>query len=163
MSMFIGILLRPTARYNQVKQYRPRLVLGWVTVLVCQYLLIVLRDETLNRGSLGLLVRRQYEFPCGIDIVQLSFFFFFNFHNHLLYVSDKVCSEPPVIANAYHNGTAPFYLVGSLVNYTCDGRSVPTSHIVYYVSVCQSDFTWSDPSALVCDGKCEILALYMCL
>ena len=33
-------------------------------------------DETLNRGPLALLLRRQYEFPYGIDIVQFSFFFF---------------------------------------------------------------------------------------
>ena len=33
-------------------------------------------DETLNRGPLVLLLRRQYEFPFGIDIVQFSFFHF---------------------------------------------------------------------------------------
>ena len=30
-------------------------------------------DETLNRGPLALLLRRQYEFPFGIKIVQFSF------------------------------------------------------------------------------------------
>ena len=30
-------------------------------------------DETLNRGPLALLLRQQYEFPFGIDIVQFSF------------------------------------------------------------------------------------------
>ena len=35
-------------------------------------------DETLNRGPLALLLRRQYEFPFGINIVQFSIFF--NFH-----------------------------------------------------------------------------------
>ena len=34
-------------------------------------------DETLNRGPLALLLRRQYEFPFGISIVQFSFFFHF--------------------------------------------------------------------------------------
>ena len=29
-------------------------------------------DETLNRGPLALLLRRQYEFPFGINIVQFS-------------------------------------------------------------------------------------------
>ena len=29
-------------------------------------------DETLTRGSLALLLRRQYEFPFGINIVQIS-------------------------------------------------------------------------------------------
>ena len=32
-------------------------------------------DETFNRGPLVLLLRRQYEFPFGINIVQFSFFF----------------------------------------------------------------------------------------
>ena len=32
-------------------------------------------DETLNRGPLALLLRRQYEFPFGINIVQFSIFF----------------------------------------------------------------------------------------
>ena len=41
--MVIGILLRSTAWYTLVKQHRPQLVLGWVTILVCQFLLIVLR------------------------------------------------------------------------------------------------------------------------
>ena len=31
--------------------------------------------ETSNRGLLALLLRRQYEFPFGINIVQFSFFF----------------------------------------------------------------------------------------
>ena len=34
-------------------------------------------DETLNRGPLALLLRRQYEFPFGINIVQFSFFVLF--------------------------------------------------------------------------------------
>ena len=33
-------------------------------------------DETLNRGPLALLLRRQYEFPFGIYIVQFSIFYF---------------------------------------------------------------------------------------
>ena len=36
-------------------------------------------DETLNRGSLALLLWRHYEFPFGFNIVQFSFFFFFFF------------------------------------------------------------------------------------
>ena len=41
-------------------------------------------DETLNRGRQALLLRRQYEFPFGINIVQFSFFFsIFNF-NHIV-------------------------------------------------------------------------------
>ena len=33
-------------------------------------------DETLNQGPLALLLRRQYEFPFGINIVQFSIFNF---------------------------------------------------------------------------------------
>ena len=33
-------------------------------------------DETLNRGPLALLLRRQYEFPFGINIVQFSILLF---------------------------------------------------------------------------------------
>ena len=36
-------------------------------------------DKTLNRGPLALLLRRQYEFPFGINIVQ----FFFSIFNPL--------------------------------------------------------------------------------
>ena len=32
-------------------------------------------DDTLNRGPLALLLRQQYEFPLGINIVQFSFSF----------------------------------------------------------------------------------------
>ena len=38
----IGILLKSTAWYTGVKQHQPRLV-GWMTVLVCKFMLIVLR------------------------------------------------------------------------------------------------------------------------
>ena len=34
-------------------------------------------DETLNQGPLALLLRRQYEFPFGIDKVHFLLFFFF--------------------------------------------------------------------------------------
>ena len=41
-------------------------------------------DETLNRGPLTLLLRRQYEFPFGINIVQFSIFqIFFQLPNDL--------------------------------------------------------------------------------
>ena len=33
-------------------------------------------DETLNRGPLTMLLRQQYEFPFGINIVQFSIFNF---------------------------------------------------------------------------------------
>ena len=41
-------------------------------------------DETLNRGPLALLLRRQYDFPFEINIVQLSIFkFFLKLQSHL--------------------------------------------------------------------------------
>ena len=46
-------------------------------------------DETLKRGSLVLLLRRQYEFPFGINIVQFSIFFFFIHFSDLSHVMDK--------------------------------------------------------------------------
>ena len=58
MSVVIGILLQLTAWYNGVKQHQPRLILGRVSISVDYPL-----DETLNRGTLALLLRRQYEFP----------------------------------------------------------------------------------------------------
>ena len=42
-TVVIGILLKSTALYTGVKQHRPRLILGWVSILVCQFLVIVLR------------------------------------------------------------------------------------------------------------------------
>ena len=36
-------------------------------------------DETLDRGPLAQLLRRQYEFPFGINVVQFSIFHFFQF------------------------------------------------------------------------------------
>ena len=43
VSVAIGIPLQPPAYCDEVKQLRPWSVLGWVTVVVCQVLLIVLR------------------------------------------------------------------------------------------------------------------------
>ena len=74
LSVVIGILLQSTARYNRVKQHRPWLVLGWVTISMSISVDSPL-DETLNRGPLVLLLRRQYEFPFGINIVKFSSFF----------------------------------------------------------------------------------------
>ena len=42
-SVFIGILLQSTAWYAGVKQHQPQFVLGWMTIIVCQFLLIILR------------------------------------------------------------------------------------------------------------------------
>ena len=46
-------------------------------------------DETLNRGPLALLLRRQYEFPYGINIVLFSIF-------PLQYKNDLVCADVEV-------------------------------------------------------------------
>ena len=45
LSMVIGILLQSTVCSNLVKQRQPRLVLGRVTVSVCEFLVIVLRKR----------------------------------------------------------------------------------------------------------------------
>ena len=45
--------------------------------------------ETLNWGPLALLLRRQYEFPFGIDIVQFSIFFQFSRDGGVLTQSDS--------------------------------------------------------------------------
>ena len=42
MSVVIGILLQSNIWYTGVKQYHPRFELGLVTVLVCEFLLLVL-------------------------------------------------------------------------------------------------------------------------
>ena len=41
-------------------------------------------DETLNQGSLVLLLWQQYEFPFWINIAQFSFFFFFRFNAQIV-------------------------------------------------------------------------------
>ena len=69
-SVVIGILLQSTAWCTGVKQHRPWFVLRWVTVIVCQILLIILRMKLYN--ALFMLLQRQYEFPFGINIVQFS-------------------------------------------------------------------------------------------
>ena len=70
--MVIGILLQSTAWYNGVKQHRPR----FVVIMDDRSSMSISVDnpagETLNRGLLALLSRRQYEFPFGINIVQFS-------------------------------------------------------------------------------------------
>ena len=47
-------------------------------------------DETLNRGPLALLFRRQYEFPFWINIVQFSFSFFIFRVNELTMLNEKL-------------------------------------------------------------------------
>ena len=46
-------------------------------------------DETLNQSPLALLLRQQYEFPFGIDIVQ------FIIHNYFIFVfqEESVCEK----------------------------------------------------------------------
>ena len=47
-------------------------------------------DETLNRGPLALLLRRQYEFPFGINIVQFSISIFNFAHTKIETIKIKV-------------------------------------------------------------------------
>ena len=50
-------------------------------------------DETLNQGPLALLLRRQYEFPFGINIVQFSIYFFFLVDEDKRKVTFDWCAE----------------------------------------------------------------------
>ena len=79
MSVVTDILLQSTANYNRVKQRRT----GMGDRISMSISADSPSDETLNRGPLTLFLKRQYEFPFGINIVQFSIFFlilnFFNF------------------------------------------------------------------------------------
>ena len=73
--MAIDISLRPNVKYAGFKQIWP----GFGTWMGDRGGMSISVDsssnETLNRGPLALLLRRQYEFPFEINIVQFSFFF----------------------------------------------------------------------------------------
>ena len=70
MSMVIGILLQSTAWYTGVKQHRHR-VCTWMGHRISMSISVDSpSDETLNRGPLALLLRRQLEIPYEISIVQ---------------------------------------------------------------------------------------------
>ena len=77
MLVVIGILLRPTARYNGVKQHRPWFLLGWVTILVCQFLLVFLWMRLKPRSPGAALAATVWISlsAFGIIIVQFSFSF----------------------------------------------------------------------------------------
>ena len=73
--MVIGILLQVIASCTKVKQHRPRFVHAWMGDRISMSISVDSpSDETLNQGPLVLLLRRQYEFPFGINIVQFSIF-----------------------------------------------------------------------------------------
>ena len=91
--MVIGILLQSTAWYSRVNQCQPPLVLGWVTVLVCQFLLIILRMRLLTEVHGAAFAATVWISLWDWYIVQFSFFFFFNFHMCLFYNSYR-CSKP---------------------------------------------------------------------
>ena len=69
LSMVLGILLWPTAWYNGIKQYQPRVLTrrgehNSISISFDSPL-----DETFNGGPLALLLRRQYEFPFGVIVL----------------------------------------------------------------------------------------------
>ena len=76
-SVVIGILLQSTAWYTGVKQHWPRLLLGWVTVLVCQFLLIVLQMRLLTQVPLRCSCGDSMNFPLGFIWCNFYFLFFF--------------------------------------------------------------------------------------
>ena len=55
-------------------------------------------DETLNRSPLALLLRRQYEFPFGINLVQFSFFNFPFHFNAAFFFQTRVFSDLKIIS-----------------------------------------------------------------
>ena len=61
-------------------------------------------DETLNRGPLALLLRRQYDFLLRITIMQFSFFFFFNFQ---LCADFHGCLRPGSVVQGDRAGASP--------------------------------------------------------
>ena len=75
-SVAIGIPLRPTTLYAGAKQHRP-----WYVTWMGYHSGMSISadspsDETLNRGPLALLLRRQYQFSFRINIMQFSIFNF---------------------------------------------------------------------------------------
>ena len=76
MLVVIGILLQSTSRCNRVKQHW--LVLGWMTVLVCQFLLIVLRMRLWSEVPWHCSCSNNMNFPLGLKKVHFSIFFFHN-------------------------------------------------------------------------------------
>ena len=50
LSVDIGILIRSAAWYNRIKQRRSWLVFGWVTVLVCQFLVMIFSMRLLTEA-----------------------------------------------------------------------------------------------------------------
>ena len=68
MSVVNSILPQLTACFTGVEQHRPQFVLGWVTVIVCQFLLIVFRmrpsTEVPWRCSCG----DSMNFPLGFNL-----------------------------------------------------------------------------------------------
>ena len=57
---------------------RPRLVLGWVTVSVCQFLVTVLADKTLGRGPWRCSCGDSMNLPLRLILYKIHFYFFFN-------------------------------------------------------------------------------------
>ena len=94
-------------------------------------------DETLNRGPVALLLRRLYEFPFGINIVQFSMFFNFLiqpntfYHimckqcqriNHLSIMNCYFPNPDIILYNIYYyhpNPAKPFYGVISIPYSSC--------------------------------------------
>ena len=89
--MVIGILLQSTDWCNGVKQHRPRFSNTWMGHCFSMSIFVDSpSDETLNRGPLVPLLRRQYEFPYGINIVQFSIL---AIHNYV--VPRSICHKSP--------------------------------------------------------------------
>ena len=91
-------------------------------------------DETLNRGPLALLLRRQYEFPFGINIVQFSIFFYIE-HKRVEIHSRKVNKE--LWRKNGYCGSVPFFF-----NQRVRANAV-SSHLAKTASKSGHPFGWN--------------------
>ena len=76
-----------------------------------------LLDESLNQGPLALLLRRQYEFPFVIDIVQCSFFIFIFITEQILQKNILYGSIKSSIGYCFH-GLHYVWIDFSISNFT---------------------------------------------
>ena len=76
-------------------------------------------DETLNRGTLGLLLRRQYEFPFGINIVQFSIFQFFPFSIKSLSGKSQENPRTEIQINGFTDLYDYFFFTSLFTHYVC--------------------------------------------
>ena len=75
-SVIIGIMIRSAAWYNWVKQRRPRLVLGWMTVVICKFLVIVFWIRLYSKALCSALAATVW-ISLSFGSIQCNFYFHF--------------------------------------------------------------------------------------